>query len=81
MPVEKLTIARVADLGPDRVADRLEVLDLVGRRAVGRARVDVDVDAALVDDPPRLGRVLRRRVRDRRALLAVGDRAGDRAAE
>ena len=58
-----------------------EVLDLVARRAVGRARVDVDVDPALVDDPPRLGGVLVRRVRDRRALVAVGERAGDRAGD
>ena len=43
--------------------------------------MDVDVDTALVDDPPRLGRVLLRRVGDRRALLAVGDRARDRAGD
>ena len=71
----------VVDLGEDRLGDRAEVLDLVGRHAVRRARVDVDLRAALVDDPPRLGRVLLRRVGDRRALVAVGDRARDRAAD
>ena len=39
------------------------------------------IGAALVDDPARLGGVLLRRVGDRRALLAVGDRAGDRAGD
>jgi uncharacterized membrane protein YeaQ/YmgE (transglycosylase-associated protein family) len=71
----------VAGLGQDRLGDRAEVLDLIGRRAVRRAGVDVDHRAALVDDPPGLGRVLLRRVRDRRALVPVGDRARDRAGE
>jgi hypothetical protein len=71
----------VADLTQDRLGDRAEVLDLVARRAVRAAGVDVDHRAALVDDPARLGRVLLRGVRDRRALVAVGDRAGDRARE
>ena len=65
----------VADLGQDRLGDRLEVLDLVGRRAVGLAGVDVDLRGALVDRAPRLRRVLLRRVGDRRALVAVGDHA------
>ncbi len=43
--------------------------------------MDVDVDTALVDDPPRLGGVLGGRVRDRRALLAVRQRTGDRAGD
>ena len=72
---------RVADLGADRVGDRLEVLDLIARRAVRAARVDVDHHAALVHDPPRLGRVLLGRVGNRRALLAIGDRPGDRAGD
>ena len=70
---------RVADRAPDRIADRQEILDLVARRPVGLARVDVDVDTALVDDPARLGGVLLGRVRDRRALVAVGDRPGYRS--
>ena len=70
---------RVADRAPDRIANREEVLDLVARGPVGLARVDVDVHAALVDDPSRLGRVLLGGVRDRRALFAVGDRPADRA--
>ncbi len=45
----------VVDLGVDRLGDRAEVLDLVARRAVRRASVDVDHRAALVDDPARLG--------------------------
>ena len=71
----------VADLAADRLGDRAEVLDLVGGDAVGSAGVDVDLRSALVDGPPRLGRVLLRRVRDRRALVAVGDRARDRAGD
>jgi hypothetical protein len=70
---------RVADLGADRLGDRAKVLDGVARGAVGPARVDVDHHAALVDDAPRLRRVLGRRVGDRRALIAVGQGAGDRA--
>src|SRR3712207_7939427 len=54
-------LGRGADLRPDRVGDRAEVLDRVGRRAVGTAGVDVDHCAALVDDPPGLGRVLDRK--------------------
>ncbi len=81
VPVEKFTITASPDLGADRLGDRLEVLDLIARRAVGRARVDVDHHPALVHDPPRLGGVLAGRVGDRRALLAVGDRAGDRAGD
>ena len=72
---------RVADLGADRVGDRAEVLDLIARRAVRAAGVDVDVTPPSSDDPPRLGGVLLGRVRDRRALVAVGDRAGDRAGD
>ena len=71
----------VADLGQDRLGDRAEVLDLIGGRAVRRAGVDVDLRGALVDRAPRLGRVLLRRVGDRRALVAVGDHAADRAAD
>ena len=37
------------------------------------------MDATLVDDPPGLGGVLLRRVRDRRALITARDHAGDRA--
>ena len=74
-------ISVLADLGADRVGDRAEVLDLVRRRPVRRARVEVDHHAALVDDPPRLGRVLRRRVGNRRALLARGQRARDGAGQ
>ena len=69
------------DLGDDRIGDRLEVLDLVARRAVGTAGVDVDHRRPLVDRPSRLGRVLGRRVGNRRALLAVGERARDRAGD
>ena len=71
----------VVDLGPDRLGDRLEVLDLVGRRPVRGAGVDVDLRGALVDRAPRLGRVLLGRVGDRRALVAVRDRARDRVAD
>ena len=71
----------VADLVEDRPGDRAEVLDLIRGHAVGGARVDVDLGGALVDGPPGLGRVLLRRVRDRRALVAVRDRPRDRAAE
>ena len=71
----------VADLVQDRLGDRAEVLDLVARGAVGGAGVDVDLRGALVDRAPRLGRVLLRRVGDRRALVAVRDRARDRAAD
>src|SRR5204863_4414316 len=69
----------IADLRSNRVRDRLEILDLVARRAVYFARVDVDHRAALVHYPPRLRAVLLGRVRARRALLAVGQRARDRA--
>jgi hypothetical protein len=71
----------VADLGQDRLGDRLEVLDLVGGGAVRFAGVDVDLRSALVDRSPRLRRVLLRRVGNRRALVAVGDHAADRAAD
>ena len=71
----------VVHLGLDRLGDRPEVLDLVAGHAVGRAGVDVDHRAALVHDPPRLGRVLLRRVGDGRALVAVGDGAADRAGD
>src|SRR5205807_967054 len=69
------------DLGPDRLGDVPEVLDLVAGRPVGAARVDVDHHAALVGDAARLGAVLLGRVRDRRALVAVGQRSGDRAGD
>ena len=69
------------DLGADRLGDRAEVLDLVARQPVRRARVDVDHARALVDGAARLGRVLLRRVRDRGALVAVRDGARDRAGE
>ncbi len=72
---------RGANLRPNGVADRDEVLHLVARRPVGATRVDVDVDAAFVHDPPRLRRVLLRRVGDRRALIAPRDHAGDRAGQ
>ena len=65
----------------DRLGDRAEVLHLVARHAVGRARVDVDHRAALVHRPLRLRRVLLGRVRDRRALLAVRHRSRDRAGD
>src|SRR5947207_15938342 len=71
----------MTDLIENRVPDGHEVLDLVAGDAIPPASVDVDVNPALVDDPPRLGRVLLRRVRDRGALLAVGDRAGDGAGD
>src|SRR5437763_596404 len=71
----------VADFVHDRILDRLEVLDLVARRALARARVYVNVDPALVHDPPRLGGVLLGGVWDRRALIAVGDRPRDRASD
>src|SRR5205085_2499058 len=71
----------VADLGADGLGDRAEVLDLVARAPVRTPCVDVDHDAALVSDPPRLGGVLGRRVRDRRALVAIGQRPGDRAGD
>ena len=69
------------DLGDDRLGDRAEVLDLVARTAVRRARVDVDHARAGVDRAARLGRVLSGRVRDRRALLAVRHGARDRACD
>ena len=72
---------RVADLVTDRLGDRAEVRDLVRRRAVDRARVQVHHHAALVHHPPRLGRVLGGRVRDRRALLARRERARHGAGE
>src|SRR5439155_7959878 len=65
----------------DRVGDRSEVLDFVRRRPVWPARVDVDRHPALVDDPARLGTVLLGRVGNGRALVAVGDRARDRAGD
>ena len=71
----------VVDLGSDRLGDRLEVLDLIGGGAVRGAGVDVDLRGALVDRPASLGRVLLGRVGDRRALVAVGDRARDRVAD
>ena len=71
----------VADLGLDRLRDRPEILDLVRRRALRRARVQVHHHAALVHHPPRLGRVLGGRVGDRRALLARGERARHGAGE
>ncbi len=71
----------VVDRAADRLGDRLEVLDLVRGRAVGLAGVDVDLGGALLDRAARLGRVLLRRVGDRRALVAVGDHAADRAAD
>ena len=48
---------------------------------VDRARVQVHHHAALVHHPPRLGRVLGGRVRDRRALLARRERARHGAGE
>src|SRR5262249_23982187 len=71
----------VVHLGLDRFSDRAEVLDLIARRPVRRAGVDVDLRAPLDDRPPGLGRVLLRRVRNRRALLAIGDRPRDGAAD
>src|SRR5207342_1606510 len=71
----------VVDLGRDGLGDRLEVLDLIGRGSIRAAGVDVDLRGALVDRAACLGRVLLGRVRDRRALVAVGDRAGDRVAD
>ena len=71
----------IVDLGPDRLGDRAEVLDLVARDALRRARVDVDLRTTLVDDPPSLGGVLLGRVGNRRALVAIGDCARDRAAD
>src|SRR4051794_15737205 len=67
----------VVDGAEDRVGDRLEVLDLVARHALTRTRVDVDHRAALVHDPLRLRAVLLGRVRNRWALVAVGNRAGN----
>src|SRR4051794_1396605 len=67
----------VVDGAEDRVGDRLEVLDLVARHALTRTRVDVDHRAALVHDPLRLRAVLLGRVRNRWALVAVGNRAAD----
>src|SRR5207245_9056275 len=40
-------------LAADRVANGQEIVDLIGRGAVGRARVNVDVHTALVDDSDR----------------------------
>src|SRR5205807_7215686 len=80
-PRREVDDRRVADLVDDRLLDRNEVLDLVARAAIGSARVDVDVDPALVHDPARLRRVLLGRVGDRGALVAVGDRSRDRAGD
>src|SRR5262249_27074887 len=71
----------VVELGPDRLGDRPEVLDLVRGGAVRRPRVYVDLGRSLVDRPAGLGRVLLRGVGDRGALVAVGDRARDRVAD
>jgi hypothetical protein len=71
----------VPHLGANGLRDGHVVLDLEARRAVGLARVDVDHHAPLVHDPPRLGGVLGGGIRDRGALLAVGQYAGDRAGE
>ena len=69
----------VPDLLADGVGDGHEVLHLIARRAVLFAGVDVDHHAPLVHDPAGLGGVLGGGVGDRGALLAVGDRARDRA--
>ena len=72
----------VADLGADRLGDRAEVLDLVARRAVGPCGRGCGSST-----PP--SSTIRRasaayslgRVGDRRALLAIGERARDRAGD
>src|SRR5207248_8544755 len=78
-PGREVDDRRVPDLRSNGVLDREEILDLVRRYAIGRAGVDVDMDAPLIDDPPRLGRVFLRGVGNRRTLVAIGDRSGDGA--
>ena len=66
----------------DRLGDRAEVLDLVAtacRRACGRGCGSSTPPSSTIRRAS--ARVLLGRVRDRRALVAVGDRAGDRAGD
>ena len=51
------------------------------RRAVDEGAAMIHIHARTADGAPRLRRVLLGRVGDRRALLAIRDRPGDRAAD